>query len=356
MLETELRELFDRQASGEQPPPQISVTAVSRSARSQLRLRWARAVATPLLAAGAVAVIVLLTAVPAGQRGTRPHPASHLGPAPAAPTSFDPLRPYLSFGWLPAGSTVISGKSGRTAQYLGAGRPGRAEWTLAAYAGGQCRVAGSQLRCAGLSSAFDPQLISRAPDINGRTAYWGPGVLAFQYARGGWAKLTFRNRADALRVAEHGRFGAVAAPLRFPAQLTGMSPGWQVRYAIFGPGTQATIFGLAKGAAGLDIPSTEPANNFPDFISISPATPNSSCYSSPGQSMEQTIAGYPVTVTRVPAGHKAAVQDLCAAHADGLSVSITVTGNHPVADVTAIFAHLRLLGPDLPNWTTEPIG
>jgi hypothetical protein len=122
------------------------------------------------------------------------------------------------------------------------------------------------------------------------------------------------------------------------------------------PGTQATIFGFAKGAAGLDIPGTEPANNFPDFISINPAAPNSSCYSSPGQSKQQMIAGYPVTVTRVPAGRQAAVQDLCAAHADGLSVSITVTGNHPVADVTGIFAHLRLLGPDPANWTTKPIG
>jgi hypothetical protein len=356
MLETELRELFNRQASGDQPPSQISITAVSRSARSRLRLHRAGAVVTPLLAAGAVAAIVLLTVIPAGQRGTRPHAALHPAPVPAAPTYFDPLRPYLSFGWLPAGSTVISGKTGRTAQYLGAGRPGLMEWTLTAYAAGQCALTRSQMTCAGLSSAFDPQLTSRAPDIDGRTAYWGPSVLVFQYARGGWAKLTFRNRADALRIAGHVSFGAATAPLRFPAQLTGMPAGWQVRYAMFGPGTQATIFGFAKGAAGLDIPGTEPADNFPDFISINPAAPNSSCYSSPGQSKQQMIAGYPVTVTRVAAGRQAAVQGLCAARADGLSVSIGVTGNHPVADVTGIFAHLRLLGPDPANWTTKPIG
>ena len=225
MLETELRELFDRQASGDQPPCQISITAVSRSARSRLRLRRAGVVAAPLLAAGAVAAIVLLTAVPAGQRGTRPHPALHPAPMPAAPTYFDALRPYLSFGWLPAGSTVISGKTGRTAQYLDAGRPGLTEWTLAAYTTGQCRFTRSQMTCAGLSSAFDPQRTTRAPDIDGHTAYWGPGVLIFQYAHGGWAKLTFRNRADALRIAEHVSFGAATAPLRFPAQLTGMPAG-----------------------------------------------------------------------------------------------------------------------------------
>jgi hypothetical protein len=356
MLETELRELFNRQASSDQPPSQISITAVSHSARSRLRLHRAGAVVTPLLAAGAVAAIVLLTVVSAGQRDTRPHTAVRPAPLPAAPASFDPLRPYLSFGWLPAGSAVISGKTGRTAQYLDAGRPGLMEWTLAAYAAGQCRLTRSQMTCTGLSSAFDAQLTRRAPDIDGRTAYWGPGVLVFQYARGGWAKLTFRNRAGALRVAEHVSFGAATAPLRFPAQLTGMPAGWQVRYAMFGPGTQAKIFGFDKGAAGPGIPSTEPANNFPDFISINPTAPNSSCYSSSGQSRQQMIAGYPVTITRVPAGSQPAVQQLCAARADGLSVSITVTGNHPVADVTGIFAHLRLLGPDPANWTTKPIG
>jgi hypothetical protein len=364
MLETELRDLFDRQASGDQPPSRISIAAVSRMARSRLRLRRAGALATPLLAAAAVAAIVALTAVPAAHRGTRSRPAAHPtpAPAPAAPKYFDALRPYVSFGWLPPGMTVISGETGTTAQYLNAARPGQGLSEFAVYAAGQCRFAHMQLRCAGLSSTFDPRLTSKAPDVDGRPAYWtfdqfGDGILVFQYARDGWAKFSFRERAYALRIAEHVTLGAATTPLSFPARLTGR-PGWQLRYGIFNPGPggslAAGVFGVAGGAA-MDAPGPGPAVNYPD-LQLTKANPNLPCYDTPGESTQTTVAGYPVTVTRVPAGRGLAFQLLCAANADGMSVSITITGNHPVADVTEIFAHLRLLGPDAAHWTTQPIG
>jgi hypothetical protein len=368
MLETELRDLFDRQASGDQPPSQISITAVSRTARSRLRLRRAGAVATPLLAAGAVAAIVALTAVPAAHPGTKSHPAAHPtpAPAPAAPAYFDPLRPYASFGWLPAGMTILSDTAGTTIQYLYAARPGQGSWMLAVYAAGRCSFAHMQLRCAGLSSKFDPRLTSQAPDVDGRPAYWtydqtGDGILVFQYARDGWAKFSFRERAYALRIAEHVTFGAATAqlaPIRFPAQLAGMPGGWQLRYATSNPspgGYLAGIFGFASGAA-LHAPGPGVPYNYP-VVDVTKANPNVPCYVTAGESTQGVVAGYPVTVTRVPAGSGgAAVQELCAANAAGLSVDIFVQGNHPAADVTTVFAHLRLLGPDPAHWTTQPIG
>jgi hypothetical protein len=42
---------------------------------------------------------------------------------------------------------------------------------------------------------------------------------------------------------------------------------------------------------------------------------------------------YQVTVTRIPAGREPAQQNLCAADADGLSVSVLITGNHPTRPI-----------------------
>ena len=68
------------------------------------------------------------------------------------------------------------------------------------------------------------------------------------------------------------------------------------------------------------------------------------------------IAGYSVTITRVPAGREPAIQELCAADADGLTIDVFVNGNRPAIDVTQLFAHLRLLGPNPAHWTTMPTG
>ena len=42
---------------------------------------------------------------------------------------------------------------------------------------------------------------------------------------------------------------------------------------------------------------------------------------------------------------------------DPLSVQVSVGERRPAFDVTTIFAHLKLLGPDPANWTTtRPVG
>src|SRR5436309_474169 len=81
--------------------------------RGRARLRWRRAAAagTPLLAAAtAVAVAVTVGLAPAHPRpGT-----AATGNGPAAPRHFNPLVPYLSFGWLPAGQSLVMGGVRRT--------------------------------------------------------------------------------------------------------------------------------------------------------------------------------------------------------------------------------------------------
>jgi hypothetical protein len=361
MLESELRELFELQASAEQPPSRLSIQATYRAARTRLRIRRLAMTTTPLVAVGAIAAIVLTSSPLAGHVGPadpdRGHHRAHTK-WPSAPRYFDALRPYLSFGWLPPRTRVMSGDTGTTVQDLNAGQRGLMPFDLVAYAAGQCGFAHMRFHCAGPGKQFDVLPTRRLPDIDGHPAYelTGPytgdsGTLIWRYARDGWAKLYFRNTPYAVRVAEHVIFGGPAAPLKFPAQLTGM-PGWQVTSALFNPGRSgllATMWGFAPGAAV----HTPRAARYPGVMtgSVQP------CYFTPGYSTRSVIAGYPVTITIVPPGKiDGAYHGVCAANADGLWVQVSVGERRPAFDVTRIFAHLRLLGPNPANWTTQPVG
>jgi hypothetical protein len=334
--------------------------------RSPLWRRYA-VIAIQLVAAGAMVAVALTSCTQAshrnstgsGQRNQRPHNAVRA----AAPEYFNQLQPYLSFGWLPPSTTVESGESGTTVQYLSAGQP-RVEpaWLLSAYAAGQCIFARLDLRCAGLGQHPDITMTSKLPDIGGLPAFWTGasqtgGILIWQYARGGWARLDFSNSADAVNVADHVGFGATTAPLRFPAQLTGM-PGWQLKYARFNPGRGGllvTDYGFATGAAlhaaGPGVPAGYPG------VVISDAGVEKLCHFAAGeQTIRTVLAGYQVTVAAGPFKLGGAFHELCAASAGGLSVDVLIAGGHPTVGVTTIFTHLKLLGPDPANWATDPIG
>jgi len=50
------------------------------------------------------------------------------------------------------------------------------------------------------------------------------------------------------------------------------------------------------------------------------------------------------------------MQELCGAHAGGLYFEIQVYGAQPSIDVATLFRdHIRLLGTNPANWTTNPI-
>ena len=179
--------------------------------------------------------------------------------------------------------------------------------------------------------------------------------MIWQYARGGWALLSFPSRHGALKVAAHVRYGVGAAPsIVFAAQLTGVPRTWQVSSVAYRPDAgvlRASQYSLTAGAVALAAGSGEFRLNIPG-LDTDPATSHSSCHFYPnGQSTRAVIAGYKVVVNHWPG-----LQQLCAAHAHGLAVFIDEAGRHPGIGVIALFEHhLRLLGANPANWTKVPI-
>ena len=129
--------------------------------------------------------------------GTTPPVGSSPRPAqPAqAPSRFNPLIPYASFGWLPAGQTLTAGGTGRTEMYVNAGpKRGKTVWSLTFYSAGRCQLSTAQKGMDCTYSASGGQTASitgRAPAVRGHRAFWAGGYLIWQYARGGWALLSF---------------------------------------------------------------------------------------------------------------------------------------------------------------------
>jgi hypothetical protein len=398
MIETQLRALFGEMADGEPPSSGVDVELARR--RGRTRLRWRRAAVAASSALAAVSVAATAATIPSVWH------AGHRAPAagPASPRLFNPLAQYLSFGWLPPGDSLVAGGTGQAEMYLTAApKPDSpVSWELSAYATGQCKLDAKRLTCssvAGQRSSVDPAqtLTGPAPTVHGQRAVWTLTGLAWQYARGGWAWLTFpypfdfpkpppaikagtvkpgTTRAtvkrEAIEIAAHVKFGA-AMPLAFPAQFTGLPSQWRVSSATYVPDgpvlrvrTYALNAGPAAGVRDFDGGLTF-QNNLP-WVEIDPVTVrHNPCFYYPGgfrKSAREVINGYHVIVTREGAPrtvagnyHTVPEQSICAANADGLAVSIAEHGAHPLTGVTALFKeHLRLLGSNPANWTSRPIG
>jgi hypothetical protein len=373
MLESDLRHLFEQQAATDLAPTPISITAALRIGRTKLRRRRAGAVSSPFLAAG-VATAIVLGAGPA----SRPQP-----PAPdsgaAAPNSFDPLRPYVRLGWLPAHSREAQANLDRSSVVVGFGNP---IGELIAYSAGQCAATSGVLKCplayGAVPSPTRQRLGRRVGRVHGHPAYWnaagGPvlsettgvssskghitskvhvdqqdGALAWQYASGGWADVFALTPRDALKIARAAVFGpAAATPLRFPAQLTSAPASWRVDSTDeVGPSGGKLGVIVFSGSAGL------PA------VSAAPSSGKSACHQAlAGATRVRTtdIGGHLVytfwaSTTHPPEWH------LCAPDADGLWVYLSAAPgkSDKLSVLSAAFAHLRLLGPDPAHWTTSPI-
>ncbi|HEY1642233.1 MAG TPA: hypothetical protein VGG35_16190 [Streptosporangiaceae bacterium] len=366
MDEPGVRAVLAEMAAGDAPRSRVSIELARRRGRARLRWRRAGLAATPVLAAGAVAAIVVTMSaggstlgVPAaGASGTAsaaPSPA----PLPAAPRQFDPLVPYVSWGWLPPGQALVSGQTSPQHMYLTAGpKPGRASWSLDLYSGGQCHLRRSILSCVNGGSELSEPL-QPGPVVDGRRAYWARGYLAWKYARSGWAWLMpashhkVPDRADAVRVAGALRLGPAAGlSLTWAAQLTRLPAGWQVGSTYFVPASGKLLvkqFDLAVPGHQASAPN----------LTVAPAAARSSCYFYPGrQSARRVINGDRVTVNHLFAVRgNPPIQQLCAARADQLFVFVSEAGTRPALSAVALFRdHLRLLGPDPANWAASPVG
>jgi hypothetical protein len=384
MLESELRVLFERQADSEPQPSPISIAAAQQVGRTHLRRRRVSTYGSPVLAVGAVLAVVFMGALAPGPAG-RPHPlagsstptalpSSTYSPPRSAPPAFNPFVPFAAFGWLPFSTPVVIGGQGRAYTFLEGSPPTLANtlnWQ--ANAAGACRLTGKNLVCADLADPY--RLTGRAPDINGRVAYWGyvplppPGpvnqILAYQYARNGWATIEFVGnswRSDVVKVAQNIRLGQQVR-LRYAVQLTALAAQWH-------PFPESG-FHVASGRPLADqISLTEQPR--PTSTAVPPLQISTQLAGGDGVGLckntrwsvdtargqitvgpgtRQVINGYHVYVN-------AKYQILCADDADGLSLSIQIQPANaaPGLNVVSIFARrLRLLGTDPAKWTTDPI-
>jgi hypothetical protein len=225
------------------------------------------------------------------------------------------------------------------------------------------------------------RISGRAPAVRGHRAFWAGPYLAWQYARGGWAWLILpypydspklsnaakreAAKRDAVKIADHVRYGAATPPLVFPAQLTRLPSQWRVSSVYYLPDAgvlRASRYALGTGNPDLGADGgLEYQTNLP-YLTIDPSTPrNRFCYAYPNRknsserSTRLTINGYRVVVTHQVLGTLPR-QDLCAGNADGLALHISQFGAHPPINLASLFRdHLRLLGTNPANWTSKPI-
>jgi hypothetical protein len=366
MIESQIRALFAEIADGEPACPRADPQLAQRRGRARLRWRRACVAGGSVLAAAAVAALAVV--VGPVRPGSGPPPAT----GPAAPRQFSPLVPYVSFGWLPAGQSSLSGGITPAESYMDAGHIGP-DWSLDVYARGQCHLTGSAsgLNCPGSKL----RISQRAPDVAGHRAFWtgpGPGI-AWQYARGGWARMTIpaptlraalRSKKDlagkALKIARHVRYG-VTTPLVFPARFSGLPSQWQVHnisYYVPDRGLlRADQYMLTTGSSRFH-PHVGDLGVWTDaaYIMVHPLR-NGTCtpHDPSSKNTSEIINGYRVVLKRMHIGGLP-VQELCGAHAGGLWFDIQVFGAHTGIDVASLFRdHMRLLGTNPANWTTKPI-
>ncbi len=388
MTEPQIRALFAEIADREPARSQVDIQLARRRGRARLRWRRACVAGTSVLAAAAVAALAV--GVGLVRLGSGP-PAG-----PAAPRQFNPLVPYLSFGWLPAGNRLVAGDARPEVVALVAGRKLSAlsNWNLIVYAADQCHLTrpAGDLKCSTEAlEGLTARISGRAPPVQGHRAFWaGPGpisglppalqrhrasqsdsYLLWQYARGGWGGLVLPTanatklsaaqreayKQDAVKIANHVRYGAATPPLVFPAQLTGLPSRWRVGSVYYQPDgrlLRASRFALTTGTPDLGADGgMEFETNLPYFTDIDPATFYRNFCPTSGS---EIINGYRVVVTNQVAGTLPS-ETLCAANANGLALSINQQGAHPPISVASLFRdHLRLLGTNPANWTTKPIG
>jgi YVTN family beta-propeller protein len=86
MLESELRELFERQATADQLPLPVSISAMCGRGKVRLRRRRAGVIGSPLLAVGVVLGLALGGAVPPARPGAPQAPGG--SPRPAGPMAY----------------------------------------------------------------------------------------------------------------------------------------------------------------------------------------------------------------------------------------------------------------------------
>lgn len=379
-MRTMLGELADTEA----PAARIDLgRAISRGRRHR---RWRRVAAggSTLAVAAAAGAVVTLVAVPGPGTAVMPNAGATSSASPAhrtgvvaAPERFDPLTPYASFGWLPAGYTAggfaVQPTSGTQSIHLSAeveSSPDAAMFLTVTVAGA-CTESGSRslpvLHCRYDGSSSGPiRAASAAPPVNGQTAFWArdqakSGMLIWEYAPGAWSVLTSPSMHSApppaglrtvlARVAANVRYGDTA-PIRFPYSISGIPAGWAASSTDF-TGSSGQLLGQSLSLG----PAADPGAL---GITVVPATPGGSCPFIAGQSQYVTVDGVRAVLRTL-----SDYQSLCATDIAGFQVSISLDTTVPnrgsplpgvsgLGGAVGVAKALHLRGADPANWIAGP--
>jgi len=385
MDETQVRTMLGELADTEAPAARIDLgRAISRGRR---RRRWRRAAAggSTLAVAAVAGAVVTLLAVPGPGPAVTPNGGATSGASSAhgtglvaAPKRFDPLKPYASFGWLPAGYTAggisLQPTAGTQSIQLNAGAASSANAAifLTVTVADACTESGPRslpvLHCRYDGSSSGPiRAASAAPPVNGRMAFWAQdqaksGMLIWEYAPGAWSILSSPSMRSATppaglrtmlaRVAANVRYGD-RTPIRFPFSITGIPAGWAVSNTEF-TGSSGQLLGQSLSLG----PTADPGAL---GITVAPATPGNSCAFIAGQSQHVTVDGVRAVLRTL-----SDYQSLCATDVAGLQVSITLDTTVPnrgsplpgvsgLGGALGVGRALHLLGADPANWTASPV-
>jgi hypothetical protein len=375
MLEEDLRTMFEKQAAASQPPAPFGVALIRRRASAARRRHLVAGLASPVVAAGAVAAIAF-AALPPGV------PAHRSGPSPTAastapgttPKLFNPFRPYAAFGWLPSHQSTHVGSFLTRTEVLEATRPTgpNSNIELDVVAAGQCHVTKGRLTCKYQQDTVGAgdRLVGRAIGrVDGHEAYWTPGqdrrgwpfpvpsVLNWEYAPNAWATVAGPNLTSAttLRIARRAVFGPAAArPLRFTTQLQQVPADWHVFC------TTAGWQGDVEYASSFDVTAQKPdANPGCGYAHQAPTIEEGvgskrACASL----MDKTARSRVIDGFHVLTEKYLSWTTLCASDADGDFVWIELgdSPRPPISTVNLFAHHLTLFGPNPANWVSAPIG
>jgi hypothetical protein len=379
MDEMNLRTMLGELAETPAPPARIDVNRAMRRGRRHRRLRRA-GVGSSIMTIAVAAATASLVAVPRSH-ATPSRPANQQ--VLVAPDHFNPLVPYASFGWLPAGFSAHGPYTGGSSNAISVSPDAELGATangivLVVYARGACTesMPGSLpgLTCSKYLSTLNGSIygpisaISHAPSINGRPAFWAHSYrereLLWEYAPDAWAVLIahfVRERSLALqakqaaaitampRIAASIKYGNTT-PIRFPFWITGEQRQGTIQDADYGY-SDGLLIGTRIGLR---------EDLGPDGISMSAMVSDRSnsrvCIMTEGAVRQPLDGTTGIWTPALGIGSRHVFhdyQEFCDDNVDGLVLEIGTAAVPSSAYSIAKDTHL--LGPDPANWTTIPV-
>jgi hypothetical protein len=383
MDEKAMRAHFKRAAQAKLPPSTVDVARARKAGRRRLRIRRAGVPAASFAVVIAVGALVAGGVLPTGAT-SRPAAAVHAHKAhprkpehasgPMAPASFDPLRIYATFGWLPPGFSVVNPPTPQTAtqSFADVNGPDGQSIALTVFAAHQCSFTGpfwsppkgtfqftdggkhrrylhSQWYPGGLLCNWGPQSLPRpilpAGDLAGSHPaylmlddYGHPTALAWQYARDGWAVAQWSGPkpAQLREMAARVRYRSNLR-LRFPFRLAGIPASWKVTEA----GSQVEG-GKLRGYVLYLGPSQDPQGI---TVLIEPPYTDG-CVNIGGKTQSVSFDGADGVL-------RSAGQEACFGNLHGMYVYVS---SDQAGGALGLLRHVQVLGPDPANWTTRPLG